>query len=173
VLSGDGVLLGWNDKEQMIEKVGKPVFSYAIGKYEPEIYQSKAVNDSFRDIKEMLTLASKYHFSLTFFINPFYYPKYIQNAESLFIVKKRLAALTDYYDFSGFNSVSMDPLNYYEESHYRFRVGDMIVARLFNLDSETLPNDFGVLVTRQNVERHLEKQKRELNQYLQSHHLQS
>ena len=62
-------------------------------------------------------------------------------------------------------------MNYYEESHYRFRVGYMIASRLFGLQSFPVPADFGLLVTRQNVERHLNHQRRDLKKYLEAHHL--
>ena len=62
-------------------------------------------------------------------------------------------------------------LNYYEESHYRFRVGDMIIDRIFGM-AKSSPDGFGILVTAQNVEQHLEKQKSDLDKYLKKYHLQ-
>ena len=62
-------------------------------------------------------------------------------------------------------------MNYYEESHYRYLVGDMMIKRVFGTGDMALPDDFGVLVTKQNVNGHLEKQKRELFQYRQEHNL--
>ena len=79
--------------------------------------------------------------------------------------------MTDYYDFSGFNSVTTNPVNYYEEVHYRYRVGDMIIERIFGGSVAALPEDFGSLVTKHSIGQHLEKQKRELEQYLKSHSL--
>ena len=166
IIGPDGLNLGWREKDEIIQKLGNPIFDDTLRKYQPEIYNSRKVDEGFRDIAKLIALAQEKHFSLIFFINPLYEQKYISNAESLFFVKERLAALTDYYDFSGFNSVTTDPMNYYEESHYRFRVGYMIAARLFGLQSFPVPADFGLLVTRQNVERHLNHQRRDLKNIL-------
>lgn len=171
ILNSNGLMLGWSDKDQIIEQTGKPIFNYTVSKYKPQIYNQKDMNDTFMVIEELIRLAREHQFTLTFFINPFYAQKYINDAEPLFIVKERLANLTDYYDFSGFNSVTMSDTNYLEESHYRFRVGDMITSRLFG-KGKNVPDDFGALVTRQNVASHLKKQKNELQQYLKSNHLQ-
>ncbi len=45
----------------------------------------------------------------------------------------------------------------------------MIIARIFGVDVTGLPKDFGSLVTKENVRRHLKKQKQELEQHLKSH----
>lgn len=170
-LNSEGLVLGWSDKDRFIEQTGKPVFEYKTSKYKPFVYNRKKLNDAFAVIEELILLARDHNFKLIFFINPFYEQIYINNAEPLFRVKERLAKLTDYYDFSGFNQITTDPMNYYEESHYRFRVGDMIIDRIFGT-AKSSPDGFGILVTRKNVESHLEKQKSDLDKYLKKYHLQ-
>ena len=166
-----GVNLGWMEKERIIEATGKPIFGFTIGKYQPVTYGPKEMNSAFAVIEELITLSRERHFALIFFITPFSAQLYLNQAEALGIVKERLAGLTDYYDFSGFNSVTTNALNYYEESHYRYRVGDRIIERIFGDGAARLPDDFGVLVTRQNVGGHLEQQKHELEAYVKAHHL--
>ncbi|PKN85546.1 MAG: hypothetical protein CVU51_08645 [Deltaproteobacteria bacterium HGW-Deltaproteobacteria-1] len=166
-----GLNLVWMEKDRIIEKAAKPVFYFDAGPYKPVTYDQKKMDEAFQSIEELVALAQAHHFQLTFFISPIYSKLYLNNAEALLTAKARLAQITDYYDFSGFNSVTTNPVNYYEEVHYRYRVGDMIIARIFGVDVATLPKDFGVLVTKQNVGQHLENQKRELEQYLKSHSL--
>ncbi len=170
-LSHEGLVLGWSDRDRLLEQTGKPDFEYRINKYKPLVYNEKKFNDAFRAIEELTHLAQDHDFRIIFFINPFYDQIYINNAQPLFAAKRRLARLTDYYDFSGFNTITTDPLNYYEESHYRFRVGDMIIDRIFGM-AKSSPDGFGILVTAQNVEQHLEKQKSDLDKYLKKYHLQ-
>jgi len=170
-LNSEGLVLGWSDKDRFIEQTGKPVFEYKTSKYKPFVYNRKKLYDALVVIEELTLLARDHNFKLIFFINPFYEQIYINNAEPLFRVKERLAKLTDYYDFSGFNTITTNPLNYYEESHYRFRVGDMIIDRIFG-DGKNTPDGFGFLVTAQNVESHLKKQKNELEKYLEKYGLQ-
>ncbi|GAB6268704.1 MAG: hypothetical protein STSR0002_14460 [Smithella sp.] len=161
-IDSQGMLLRWQYADKKIESSGKPLFSYTLKKYEPIVYKQKAMDESFSAIEELIALSGKHHFALTFYISPAYYQHYLNNAESLLKVKKRLAALTDFYDFSGFNSVTTDPMNFYEEVHFRYRVGDMIIKRLFGAGTIELPDDFGVLVTKQNIDQHLQSQKLEL-----------
>ncbi len=171
VMSSEGINLGFRERDKSIEREEKPIFNFTVKTYKPVIYPTKSSNAAFIILSELVALANTYHFSITFFINPLYAQLYINEAESLFLAKARLAQLTDYYDFSGFNSVTTNPLNYYESSHYRYRVGDLIVERIFGGGSVPVPDDFGVHVTKQNVGRHLEIQKQELEQYLRTHHL--
>lgn len=167
ILTEDGVNLGWQEKEKIIETAKKPIFDFKISKYKPIIYGQQEIDETFQDIEKLIALSKANNFHITFFITPFYSQLYLNNAEELFRVKERLAQLTDYFDFSGINSVTTNALNYYEESHYRYLVSDMIVARIFGDHAVKVPDGFGVLVTRQNIDRHLKNQRRELEQYLQ------
>jgi len=172
ITNPQGVNLGWLEKDQLIEKAARPIFHFTADQYKPVTYGPKEMDKAFKSIEELVALAQAHHFQLTFFISPIYSQLYLNNAEALLTAKVRLAQITDYYDFSGLNSVTTNPVNYYEEQHYRYRVGDMIIERIFGVDVAALPKDFGSLVTKQNVGQHLEKQKRELEQYLKSHSLQ-
>lgn len=167
-ISPQGVNLGWREQDQIMDRTGRPLFNYNVHKHEPMIFGPKDSRAVFAVIAELIALADEYDFSLTFFINPFYGPSYLNNAESLLAIKKELAKYTDYYDFSGFNSVSTDAMNYYDEGHYRYRVGDLIIDRIFGGGQVKAPEDFGTLVTRENIDRHIENQKRELERHLRN-----
>lgn len=72
------------------------------------------------------------------------------------------------WDFSGYNSVTTEPVPdegdaesrmrwYWDSSHYRRETGDLVLDRVLRhreVERE-LPPDFGVLLTRGNLERHL------------------
>jgi hypothetical protein len=68
---------------------------------------------------------------------------------------RQLADIWPFWDFSGYNSVTADDRNYYEWSHYRVTVAKYILARVFNDPSVAVPDDFGVFVTKDNIEAHL------------------
>lgn len=170
IMNNQGVHLGWREKEKILQTIKKPIFQFPTQKYEPISYGQKEINEAFAAIEELINLSQTHGFSLTFFITPFYSNFYLNYAEGLLGIKERLAKLTNYYDFSGINSVTTNNMNYYEESHYRYFVGDMMMKRIFGGTTD-IPDDFGVLVTRQNVALHLKDQKRELEQYLHAHNL--
>jgi hypothetical protein len=80
--------------------------------------------------------------------------------------KREVVKIAPVWDFSGYNSITTEPIqnqmkNYIDSSHYRKEVGDLILNRIFNYQVETVPDDFGVLLTPDNIEAHLEKIRRD------------
>ena len=74
------------------------------------------------------------------------------------------------WDFSGFNSITTDNLNYYEALHFRASTGELVLKRIFGApDSTGVPADFGTLLTPQNVEARIAALRRERQTYLTSH----
>lgn len=45
--------------------------------------------------------------------------------------------------------------NYWDSSHYQKKVGDMVVCRVLNYKYPGMPNDFGVLLTKRNIDQNL------------------
>jgi hypothetical protein len=70
-----------------------------------------------------------------------------------------LSEITPFWDFSGYNSVTTDNKNYLDHSHYNPSVSRWIAARIFNDQTVMVPKDFGVWVTRKNIDSHLENLK--------------
>jgi len=70
---------------------------------------------------------------------------------------EKLANVTDFWDFSGYNSVSFEPRYFYDFYHFRNSVGDMSLAYIFNDKSIYVPEDFGHKTTRENVSAHAAK----------------
>ncbi|NEP15364.1 MAG: hypothetical protein F6J97_00445 [Leptolyngbya sp. SIO4C1] len=73
-------------------------------------------------------------------------------------MKREVAKITPFWDFSGYNSITTEPIaegmtNYIDDSHYKKAVGDLVLNRLYQ--HEQVPEDFGVLVTPQTIESHL------------------
>jgi hypothetical protein len=76
--------------------------------------------------------------------------------------KRELSKMAPVWDFSGYNSITSEPVsngmkNYLDSSHYRKNVGDLVINRLFSYQEEKVPSDFGTLITPANVEAHLTK----------------
>ena len=70
---------------------------------------------------------------------------------------KMIADVTDFWDFSGYNSISMDSKNFYDVSHYSNYVGELMMARMFNNKEADVPEDFGIYVTKENIDEVLGK----------------
>jgi len=65
-----------------------------------------------------------------------------------------------HWDFSGYNAITTEPIGwqmswYWDASHYRRDVGDMILDRMFGLPHRTGPERFGTRVTQGTIEPHL------------------
>lgn len=55
------------------------------------------------------------------------------------------------------NSITNDISNYYDGHHFNPEVGNLIALRLKDKNAESVPEDFGVYVTKENIEQHLSK----------------
>lgn len=71
-----------------------------------------------------------------------------------------VAAFGEVYDFMGANSITGDKANYQDGGHFYPEVGRLVALRLF-ADGSGVPPDFGVRVTRDNLERHLESMRQQ------------
>ncbi|HAX78240.1 MAG TPA: hypothetical protein DCY88_21075 [Cyanobacteria bacterium UBA11372] len=76
--------------------------------------------------------------------------------------KREIVKIVPVWDFSGYNSITSEPIkagmkNYADSSHYRENIGNLILNRVLNYQSNTVPKDFGVLITPENIESHLAK----------------
>jgi len=128
--------------------------------------QIRLMEDALRDIAEIVRLSEKHRFNLYIFINPIHKLYYVQHSPYVFLMfKEKLAGITGYWDFSGFNSVTTDNYYYYETSHYRPLVGGMITCRITGCTNVEVPKDFGVFITGDNVSGFIEKQKGKLVAY--------
>ncbi len=130
---------------------------------QPYHYDGDYLSNALRDMGAVVELAKKNKIRLTVLINPIHHATYLDTDLPLFSAfKKRLAAMTDYYDFSGLNTITTNNYYYYETSHYRAMVGDMILNRIFGYPPVAVPDDFGVLVNRRNVDEHLKRLRRQI-----------
>jgi len=73
--------------------------------------------------------------------------------------KKEVVKTTQVWDFSGYNSVTTAPTDnfehYWDQSHYRKQVGNLVLNRMLGVYEDSVPKDFGYLMTQENIEQHL------------------
>ena len=137
-----------NKKDEFIEKnkathSESPVFDAF---YDHKVEQR--ITEAIEEIKQIKNFCNTNKIEVVFFINPMYINTYLEAVSNDFLIfLKNLADSTEYYDFSGLNKISKDPVNYYEKSHYRPFIGDTIVSRIFN---HNLKNKF--LVNSRNID---------------------
>ena len=86
------------------------------------------------------------------------YKDYFDNfaREDVIAFYEALAQVTPFWDFSS-SSVSCEPRYFYDATHFRNNVGEMMAARIAGDESVWMPDDFGVYVTAENIRAHLEQ----------------
>lgn len=77
--------------------------------------------------------------------------------------KRKLVEITPVWDFSGYHDISMSSLHnreYYNNlSHFSKKIGNFILYRMLNKEIDKVPAYFGVYLTNDNIEKHLQKQR--------------
>lgn len=119
------------------------------------------------DLKAIVELCQQQNISLVVFISPAHATHWeaIQVAGQWKIFeqwKREVAEIVPVWDFSGYNSVTTEPLsenmtNYIDSSHYSEKVGNLVLSKILSERQEAVPKDFGVLLTPENIESHLAK----------------
>ncbi len=76
--------------------------------------------------------------------------------------KREIVKIYPIWDFSGYNSITTEPIsddmkNYLDSSHYTRAIGNLILNRIFQTNQEKVPSDFGILITPENVESHIQR----------------
>lgn len=77
-------------------------------------------------------------------------------------MKRELVKIIPVWDFSGCNSITTELINndiknYIDVSHYRKEVGNLVLNRLLDYQTEKIFEDFGVMITSENIKFHLAK----------------
>jgi len=121
----------------------------------PRFVSGRQTSRNIRALAAIHELCAQHGIKLIVFIHPesrvsmdkFLLPDYLA-------FLRQLASVTDYWDFSGYNSVTTDDTMYYEPGHYRPVVSRLIAAKIFNDRSIAVPADFGTWVTQSNFDDH-------------------
>lgn len=108
---------------------------------------------SIRKIKEM---CEEKNVNFVIVTAPLYY-EYLEyfSKEDVSTFYKKIAEESPFWDFAS-SSISKDSRFFYDETHFRNAVGKMAIARMFNDKTVYYPEDFGVYVTNENVDKHLQ-----------------
>lgn len=122
-------------------------------------YYLPRTEEAIAEIKEFCDICQAHDIKLTVFTNPMYittYEKSIRNGYLDFL--EQLASVTDYYNFSGYNRISMDDSYYFETSHFTPQAADIIMDIMQNggNEDEILIQGFGKYVTADNASEFIE-----------------
>jgi hypothetical protein len=103
------------------------------------------------DIKNIVDLCDNYDIKLIVFTNPIHVISYQKSVNAGYLdFLYKLSDITDYYNFSGINDITINNKYWFETTHYKMDVGDKIVRVIFNniTDEKLVSQGFGYYVTR-------------------------
>ena len=107
-------------------------------------------------LREIAALCRDNGIRLIVFVTPMHYATYTgalaRGDYELFL--RSLAEAAPFYNFSGYNDITLDPDNYMDTSHYLAEVGDMILDCIWNgkTDPALLAQGFGFYTDGDNVD---------------------
>ncbi|MGK7954363.1 MAG: hypothetical protein AB4063_03725 [Crocosphaera sp.] len=127
--------------------------------------QYKLSDNRFNDFKKIVDFCRQHNIELIVFISPAHATQW----ETLRVTdrwdayeqwKRKMVAITPVWDFSGYNSITTEPIqdimsNYVDTSHYSPHVGNLVLNRVLSYKVEQVPEDFGILMTPENIDKHL------------------
>lgn len=121
----------------------------------PVLGDCDRMNQTLEEMQQIVTLCEENNVELIVFTNPMYQVTYEASEEDGYLdFLKKLATITDYYNFSGLNDITMDKNNYIDTSHYCAEVGDQMIACMNGgyVSPDLQEQGFGVYVTKDNID---------------------
>ena len=121
-----------------------------------------------QDIRDIKKLCDENHIELIVFTNPVHYIGHIQASDihySEFL--KGIVEITDFYNFSGLNDITLNNKNYLDMGHYKAIVGDMLIDVICNGKKfeKLYEQGFGIKINRDNIDELLGLLKRQWEDY--------
>lgn len=132
---------------------------YDFSNAEPSVFPGMRMDEALGDIDEIVKLCDENNIELVVFTNPMYYVTYKASLDRDYLLfLERLAYITPYYNFSGYNKINNDSSNYIETSHYTAEVSDLLINVMCNgVKYDNLYDEgFGMYVDSNNIDKFLE-----------------
>lgn len=116
-------------------------------------------DEAIAELKNLMDYCSENSIKTTVCVCPLYSETYLKSVENGYLdYLAQIAEVTPFYSFTGLNSITTDPYYYYENSHYRRIVGDMMIDVMYNniSDEKLLSEGFGVYINEENSDLYIE-----------------
>lgn len=121
------------------------------------------------ELNHILRICKENHITVTVFMNPSHIHSYLkQDIRQLNRFKVKLAHITDFYDFCMLSPLIADNYNFYDSFHFRPHVGDIILSKIFHYPNVSVPDGFGIQVTKQNVKKYTDMLAEQYKYYQQT-----
>ncbi len=132
---------------------------------------------SIQELQNIINITNINNIKATIVVNPLNHHRFITfDIDSYSIWLRGMVEVTgQVWDFSGINSITKNDQYYYEDTHFTKQAGDLVLSKIFNNQKlvKDIPADFGILVTQENLNAHIEQLKslhKDYLNYYQTHY---
>ena len=152
-------------EEEAFYAYGSRIVYGEQGKYSPKTETEDLSGPSYMDeamdtMRALCALCRDNGIELTVLVTPLHYATYTGALErgDYYTFLRRLAEITPYYNFSGFNDITTDDRNYMDTSHYLAEIGDIMIDAFWHgkTEEKLLAQGFGYYTDGTNVEQLIE-----------------
>ena len=172
---------GWRspEKQDRAVKEGRTTLKIECEKSEMDFlrivyYRFSLMPERFNDFKMIADLCKKNNIAFYPFISPAH-PRQWEvihktgSWDEWDKWKRTLVGITPVWDFSGYHDFNKQEKFYLDSSHYRKEMGHLVFERLIGpkKDSQN-PDDFGVLLTLENIESHLQSIRKQHEKWVEN-----
>lgn len=128
--------------------------TYDFEHAQPSLGDVYRMEETLDEIRQIVELCDANGIQLIVFTNPMHYVTYEASLDVSYLdFLYELAQITPYYNFSGYNNLTIDSSNYTDTSHYKPEIGDLM-REVLCYEAYLYPyhdQGFGVYVTKENV----------------------
>jgi hypothetical protein len=142
-------------------------FEVVISSYfqQEERYKNYQIsNERLKDFKTIIDICRQRKIA----VKVFFSPTHAVQLQALHVAglssaykdwQRQVVKIIPTWDFTGYSQINTESINgemknYVDGAHYQYRIADLILNRMFQYHLETVPSDFGVLLTPETIEPH-------------------
>lgn len=112
------------------------------------------LKQSLIELQEIKNICDSYGIKLTVMMGAvFISKKALFESNEFYDWLREISKITEFYDFSGFNEINLNPYNFFDTYHFNKKVGDKMLRIIYG--AEEIQN-FGEKITSENIESYLE-----------------
>lgn len=151
---------GEKDKARFVKRSKRVLKHFAKNVYPSANERRETIRKNLNYLGMIVALAREKNIKYKLYVSPIYGELfdliYAVHIGDLYEDWKRgLAELSDFYDFTGHNEITDNNMWWGDPSHIITDGGKLIIARIYHDTGVPIPDGFGVLVTKQNIENHI------------------
>ena len=110
-------------------------------------YKKNKIKENIEALREIKKLTDENNTELIVLTAPLNHLLYYKiKKEDLNLYIDQIKEVTSFWNFTTINSITLDNSNYYDHSHFRYKIANMILAKIFNYKSVEVPEDFGIYI---------------------------